>query len=164
MKQRETAIHMREGPIDARLPIYHHVDPDEAPPTLAPRAPFRAVIVADLPVTAAQQNRISDWLVGGGCLYAMAWGVAASSWDDAIDWASIARSDGADVPESSLVMTTWHDGETLSEVFDFAIRCASHPTEALDELIVVHVAIAADPERIQAAFRIVCPSDHKEHP
>jgi hypothetical protein len=164
MKQRETARHMREVPIDVPLPIYRHVHPDGVLPTLVAHAPFRAVIVADVPVTPAQQNRVSDWLVAEGCLYAMAWGVAASSWDDAIDWANIARSNGTDVPDNAFVLTTWHDDETLSEVFDFAIRCASHPTEALDELIVVHVAVAADPERIQAAFRVVCPSDHKEHP
>ncbi|WP_431288710.1 DUF7684 family protein [Roseateles chitinivorans] len=164
MKQRETAMHMREVPIDVQLPIYHHVHPDAALPTLAASAPFRAVIVADVPVTPAQQNRISDWLVAEGCLYAMAWGVAASSWDDAMDWSCLEKFNHGDVPAHGSVMTTWHDDEPLSEVFDFAIRCASHPTEALDELIVVHVAGAADPERIQAAFRVVCPSDHKEHP
>jgi hypothetical protein len=163
MKQPETGMHMREGPIDIPLPVYRHVDPDGALRTLAALAPFRAVVVAEVPMTPAQQNRISDWLVAEGCLYAMAWGVAASSWDDAIDWANIAKFSGTAVPESGFVMTTWHDDETLSEVFDYAVRCASHPTEALDELIVVHVAVAADPQRIQAAFRVVCPSDHKEH-
>ncbi|WP_431048537.1 DUF7684 family protein [Roseateles sp. L2-2] len=164
MKQRETAMHMREVPMDVPQPIYRHVDPDGSLPALSARAPFRAVIVADVPVTPAQQSRISHWLVAEGCLYAMAWGVAASSWDDAMDWSCLEKFDYGDVPAHGSVMTTWHDDEPLSEVFDFAIRCASHPAEPLSELIVVHVAVAADPGRIQAAFRAVCPSDHKEHP
>ncbi|WP_431265278.1 DUF7684 family protein [Roseateles chitinivorans] len=143
---------MRDSPMDGRSPIYQHVDPDAALPVLGMTAPFRAVIVAELPVTNSQQNRISDWLVAQGCLYAMAWGVNASSWDDAIDWAAIAKTDFAQVSEGALVLTTWHDDETLSEVFDFAIRCASHPAAPLNELIIVHVAGASDPERIQAAY------------
>jgi hypothetical protein len=163
MKWRETAIYMRDAPIDARLPTYHHVEPDAALPALGARAPFRAVIVAEVSVTATQQNRISDWLVAEGCLYAMAWGVAASSWDDAVDWANLARFD-YNGPERSFVLTTWHDDQPLSEVFDFAIQCASHPIEPLDELIVVHVAADEDPERIYSAYRAALPPDLKEHP
>ncbi|WP_431259067.1 DUF7684 family protein [Roseateles chitinivorans] len=155
---------MRDSAMDGRLPLYQHADPDAALPALGMTAPFRAVIVAEVSVTTSQQNRISDWLVAQGCLYAMAWGVNASSWDDAIDWAAIARTDLVQVSEGPLILTSWHDDETLSEVFDFAIRCASHPAEPLDELIVVHVAHAPDPERIQAVYRSVLPSDHKELP
>ena len=145
---------MREVPIDVPPPIYRHVEPDGALPALAAHAPFRAVIVADIPVTPAQQNRISDWLVAEGCLYAMAWGVAASSWDDAMDWSCLAKFDCGDVPAHASVLTTWHDNEPLSDVFDFAIRCASHPVEPVDELFVIHVASNENADPIETAFRV----------
>lgn len=150
--------------IDDQLPIYIHVDPNAALPALVTRAPFRAVIVAEVAVTASQQNCISDWLVAEGCLYAMAWGVAASSWDDAMDWSCLEKFNYGDVPANAFVMTTWHDDQPLSEVFDFAIRCASHPVEPLDELVVIHVAAVEDPERMHTAFRAALSPDHKELP
>lgn len=157
VKQRETATYMRDAPIDARLPIYIHVDLDAALPARVSRAPFRAVIVAEIAVTASQQNRISNWLVAEGCLYAMAWGVAASSWDDAMDGSCLAKFDDGDVPAHACVMTTWHDDQPLSDVFDFAIRCASHPVAPLDELVVIHVSAAEDPDRIHASFLAALP-------
>jgi len=155
---------MREVQIDVPPPLYRHVDPDGTLPALAACAPFRAVIVADVPVTPAQQSRISDWLVAADCLYAMAWGIDASSWDDAVDWSVLERFNYGDIPKRSFVLTTWHDDETLSEVFDFALRLASHEVEPLDELIVIHVAAEADPDRIHAAFRAALPPEFKEHP
>ena len=140
------------APIDPRAPFYVQVTPGQDLPALPVQAAFRAVIVADAAVSAEHQSSVCDWLVGAGCLYAMSWGINASAWDDAMDMANLACFGFGDVPPQAFVMTTWHDEESLSEVFDFAIRCANHPVEPLDELIVVHVAEQPAEERLQQAF------------
>jgi len=139
--------------IDPRAPFYVQLTPGRDLPALPVQAAFRAVIVADAQVSPEHQSSICEWLVGKACLYAMAWGIDASAWDDAMDMANLACFGSGDVPPHAFVMTTWHDEESLSEVFDFAIRCASHPEEPLDELLVLHVAEHPDQERIQQAFR-----------
>lgn len=70
----------------------------------------------------------------------MAWGVDGSSWDDCVDMANIEQFDFKDIPSESFVMTTWHENETLSEVFWFAKQCAFHPAVDLQHTLLLHIA------------------------
>ena len=88
----------------------------------------------------AWQDEVSDWLVGSGCLYMMAWGPGCRSWDDSVDWANLTAFDFADIPDDRFVMTTWHENEPLEEVFWFAGFCAFHGDVDLRSTIIVHVA------------------------
>ena len=47
--------------------------------------------------------------------------------------------DYGDIPEDQFVMTTWHEDETLSEVFDFSKRHACHSTVELNNVLIVHI-------------------------
>jgi len=114
---------------------YFRILEGEPPPGLSQYAPFRAVVVIDAPYSASWQDQVRDWLVESGCLYMCAWGPGCASWDDSVDYAQIRKyPDGAS--EDDFVMTTWHENETLEEVFWYAGFCASHPFRRLDTVII----------------------------
>lgn len=102
--------------------------------------PFRAVVVAEEDPGSDRRQAICDWLAAAGCRYLMAWGIEASAWDDAMDWASLDRVNYADREDKDFVPTTWHDNDSLPEVFDFARQLARHPSLALDDLLVLHLS------------------------
>jgi hypothetical protein len=122
-------------------------------PDLLPYAPYRAVLVLDAEHGQEWQKEVSEWLVRSGCLYMMAWGVRCSTWDDSVDWANIDRFEGRDIPDERFVLTTWHDDETLDEVFWYADFCARHPEVELRHTIILHVSRHEDGEAMLARFR-----------
>lgn len=101
------------------------------------------------------RNEISDWLVGGGCLYMVAWGRDCSAWDDSVDWANLNAFDCGDIPDDHFVMTTWHDKESLTEAFWFAKYCAFHPTIELARTLIVDVAPKPRQFELMEAYRAV---------
>ena len=117
---------------------YLHLSPDSSLPAVETR-PYRAVLIADEPVSDVWQNEVASWLVQSGCLYFIAWGVDCESWHDAVDWTVLEAFDFGDVPDDRFVMTTWHDKEPLSEALWFAGNCASHPDVDLSDTVIVHV-------------------------
>lgn len=84
--------------------------------------PYKCVVVVEAEVSPSRQMEISRWLVQTGCMYMMAWGVGCSSWDDSVDLANLEPFGFEDIPDDAFVMTTWHESETLEEVFDFSQR------------------------------------------
>lgn len=131
----------------AAATFYLHLRPEAPPPVLHLPRPFRCVLVLETNVGAFWQAAVSDWLVASGCLYALAVGPACSTWDDAIDMAVLERFDFGDIPEASRVTTTWHEHDTLGEVFEFAKLWAHHRTEHLVATLLLH--IAAEPHETQ---------------
>lgn len=103
--------------------------------------PFRAVVVATVPVTPEWQALASMWLVQAGCLYMMAWGADCSSWDDSVDMANLDRYNFGEIPDISSVVTTWHDDEPLEEVFWFSKNSAQHPDVELSRTIIVDISV-----------------------
>ncbi len=109
-------------------------------PPLSGQRPFRAIILIEQSVTSSWQSIVSDWLVQSGCLFMMAWGIDCSSWDDSVDCANLSAFNFGEIPDESLVMTTWHEGETISEVLWFAKNHARHPAVTLEHTVIIHVA------------------------
>ena len=109
-------------------------------PDISALSPFRAVIVIDEIVTSEWQTRVSNWLVKSGCLYMMAWGIDSSTWDNSVDIANLQEFDYEDIPEDKFVMTTWHEEESLREVFWFSKNNAFHPTVHLSNTLILHVS------------------------
>jgi len=120
-------------------PSYFRIQQGEPLPDIALHAPFRAVVIIESQYTSEWQDEVSDWLVNSGCLYMMAWGPRCSEWDDSVDYAMQKRFDFEEAPDESFVMTTWHNNESLEEVFWFAQFCAHDPYVELNSLI-VHVS------------------------
>lgn len=122
---------------------YLHLPPEQDPPSLT-NNPFRAVIVSEVAVNQSWRNRISEWLVKGGCLYVVAWGVECEDWHDTVDWTVLEAFDFGDIPDDKFVMTTWHEDEPLSEALWFAGHCASHPNIELEQTVIFHIAEKAN--------------------
>jgi len=118
---------------------YLHLRPEQALPDLTVR-PFRVVIVLDRAASEEWRNHVATWLIAGGCLYAVTWGVDCEAWHDSVDWANLDAFNFGDIPDDRFVMTTWHADEPLSEAFWFAGNCASHPSIELSATIILHIA------------------------
>jgi hypothetical protein len=103
---------------------------------------FRAVVFVRETVTNDWRNRVSEWLVDAGCLYMLARGEDCSVWDDAVDWANIDAVHSRPIPPERFVMTTWHEEETIEEVFWSATHCAEHPTVALQSNPILDITSA----------------------
>ena len=105
---------------------YLQINDKDNLPELIDFNPFTAVVLVEEEVTVDWQAKVSEWLVASGCLYMMAWGKECSSWDDSVDWANIEKFDFSDIPDEFFVMTTWHENESVEEVFWFAKNCTYH--------------------------------------
>lgn len=118
---------------------YLHLSPGDPPPVIELR-PYRAVLIADEAASQDWQNEVCSRLVGSGCLYFIAWGVACEAWHDTMDWTVLETFDFSEIPDDRFVMTTWHDKEPLSEALWFAGNAAQHPGIDLTDTLIVHVA------------------------
>ena len=118
---------------------YLQLHPGSDPPDLGWSCPYRAIVVVEDVVQANWQSIVSDWLVSSGCLYMLAWGLECSSWDDSVDYAILEKYDYGDIPDDKFVMTTWHENESLQEVFCFAKNGAFHSDVELEKTLILHV-------------------------
>jgi hypothetical protein len=132
-------------------PQYLHLTPGSLPPAIEP-LPTRAIVVLDQIVDPAWQDAISQWLIGIGCLYMLAWGPGCSSWDDSVDAANHVPFGDVEIPEAADAMTTWHADEPLSECLWFAKNCATHPLVELERTLIVHVGSAPRRSELLQAF------------
>jgi len=119
---------------------YLLLEPGSNPPDISALRPFRTVVIVDDKPTSEWQALISEWLVESGCLYMMAWGKNCSSWDDSVDSANLAEFNFGDIPEDKFVMTTWHEKDSLSDVFWFSKTNAFHPTVELQNTVILHIS------------------------
>ena len=119
---------------------YLRVEPDSALEPYEGGRPFRAIVVVEDVVEPAWQSTASNWLVNSGCVYMLAWGRECSSWDTSVDLANLQAFDYGDIPDDHFVMTTWHEHESLSEVFWFAKNCAFAATVEIVDTLLFHVS------------------------
>jgi hypothetical protein len=122
-----------------KSPIYLQLIAD-APIPLFPRMQTcRAVIISEAEASAEWQNKVGDKLIAAGCRFMMAWGKQASAWDDAVDWALLAAHDFGKIAPQDRTYTTWHDNESLDEVFAFCKHSVEHPWGRIDEVLLLHI-------------------------
>lgn len=121
---------------------YKQITPELAPPEL-PTSPFLAVVVSEIAVSEIWLNLVSSQIINSGCRYVVAWGIDCEKWHDWIDETLLEAFEHNDIPEERDVMTTWHNGEPLSDAFWFAGQCASHPSVELVETIILHITYEA---------------------
>jgi hypothetical protein len=133
--------------------IYLHLEPESVLPEIV-KEPTRMIVVVEAEVSPDWQALVSDWIVHSGCLYMMAWGVACSSWDDSVDWANIDKYGDDPIPEDGFVLTTWHAGEPLEEVFWFSKNCATHPTVDLDRTLILDISTGSRSKQLLQAYAV----------
>jgi hypothetical protein len=121
-------------------PAYLHLHADQPLPRLEGVRPFKAVLIIEVEVTPDWRALVSDWLVRSGCLYMMAWGRGCSEWDDSVDHANLNVFDYGEIPDDSFVMTTWHEHDSLPQVFWYCEHSAFHPTVDLERTLIIHVS------------------------
>lgn len=119
---------------------YLYLPPASKLPNLSNLKPFRAVIIVESDVTEQWQELVSTWLVKSGCFYMMAWGKESSTWYDSVKMANLVEVNFANISDEKLVMTTWHERETLKNVFNFSKYCAFHEQVDLENTILVHIS------------------------
>ena len=80
-------------------------------------------------------------MVRSGYRYMMAWGPECGSWDDSVDIANLERFGFAEILDKEFVMTTWHEQETLGDVFHFAPTAATTygQSEELPNALFLHL-------------------------
>ena len=133
-------------------PLYLHLPPDGPLPGIDHLSPFRAVVIIDAQVGTEWQGKVSDWLLQSGCLYMMAWGPDCTTWDDSVDIANLEAFGYGDIPGDRDVLTTWHNDQSLGEVFDFCKRHARHPVVELSRVLLVHIALQSDEVGVLGAY------------
>ena len=62
---------------------------------------FKCLILIERDVSNDYRNEVSATLVSAGCLFALAWGLDCSAWDDAVDWAFLEHYDYGEYPEDT---------------------------------------------------------------
>lgn len=82
----------------------------------------------------------------------MARGLACSTWDDSVDMANIAAFDFGDIPEDKFIMTTWHSNDSLADMFWYAKNLAEHPTVALEQTVLLHIAEVSQERELLDAY------------
>lgn len=116
---------------------YIRIGANDPLPDLRKLAPYKAIVIIE---SDKRQEEISRWLVESGCLYMMAWGPRSTTWDDSVDHANLEQFGFGDIPDDSFVMTTWHDDESLEEVFRFSKTHATHASKELSNTVLLHLA------------------------
>lgn len=115
---------------------YVRIDECNSLPFLDIREQWAAIIVGDLPFSNERRDEVAHWLCKENCRWMAAWGIDCSKWDDALDEAEIALwPDGA--PDDKFIVTTWHNIESLDEVFWFI----GTQTSTFDDRAITHFAI-----------------------
>jgi hypothetical protein len=84
-------------------------------PILEINAPFVCLIYSDQETTSEEMMKVTEWLISSECRYAVCAGKDCETWHDAIDSADILFEHNSD----ELVMTSWHEKETIDEVVWF---------------------------------------------
>jgi hypothetical protein len=140
----------------SRIPIYLHLISSATLPPLALGRPFRVVIAAEALVEKAWMHDVTTWLIKAGCRYLMAWGPQGTHWDDAADSANCELHGYKEIPPRDFVMTTWHDDETLEQVFWLCNTC-EHPDLVLEQTLILHISPAANEQSLLDAFAAQIP-------
>jgi len=96
-----------------------------------------ALFVADPTITDAERAEISSQIVAAGCRYAVCAGLKCSEWDDSIDFAHLETDPNFDPPDETFVMTTWHEGESVAEVLEFALMWTNFDDNVFEHLLVL---------------------------
>lgn len=136
---------------------YLRLSPPTSPATLISKRPFSAVVIIATKVTPEWRHEVSKWLVNEGCLCMMAWGNDCSLWDDSVDVANLEAHNWGNIPVDKSVMTTWHENESLSDVFWSANQSVFHfPDVSLDHLVILDIVDQAREKKMRELFAKSC--------
>jgi hypothetical protein len=97
---------------------------------------FVLVLHSDDPhVDEEMRRQAAEQIVASGCRYACCAGADCSRWHDAIDLAQTVAD--LEPRDERLIMTTWHESESLSEVVWFAFNCTAYDHFCPERFLIV---------------------------
>jgi len=120
--------------------LYIQIQNEGQLPDITHLKPFKCVVIIEQDVLPEWREKVSKWLVHSGCVYMIAWGKDCSLWDDAVDMENLEQFQYNEIPDESFVMTTWHDQESLEEVFWFAKHAAAHDIHKFLNTVILHIS------------------------
>lgn len=132
---------------------YLQLQPGSELPEITHLKPFKCVVVVEEEVLPDEREAVSKWLVQSGCVFMMAWGKECSLWDDSVDIAKLAQFQYNEIPDESFVLTTWHEDETLKDVFWFAKHVAFHGEYENLNTLVLHISQTQKEMAFQTEFK-----------
>ena len=118
---------------------YQHVPFDTDVSIPSNMGKYKCLLLIERPVEDAFRQDVSRMLIKSGCIYAMAWGMGCSLWDDSVDYANIEEFSNGIIPDAQFVVTTWHEEDTLEEMLEYAkiVAVNSYANEPLHNLLVL---------------------------
>jgi hypothetical protein len=119
---------------------YILLTPAGALPDIPTMRPFKAVIITEDNLSSARREAVSDWLVGSGCAYVMAWGDDCGAWEATIATSVRQSLNDNEVPDDRIVITTSHADEPLNTVFWFSKHTAMHPCFTIGNVVLLQLA------------------------
>lgn len=131
---------------------YLHLLPGGQLPLVSNFLPSRVVVIAEVDVAPAWRALASSWLVRSGCLCMPAWGERCDLWDDVVDWTLLEEFEFGDIPEDRFVMTSWHENQTLDEVFAYCKQLVLFDSVPLAQTVLLHIARQPAEQRIMDAY------------
>ena len=134
---------------------YIHLPPDAPPQTLGVEPGFAAIVIIDGQVSSEWRHEVSEWLVEAGCLNMMAWGHDCSLWDDSVDIAKLEAFDWKDIPKDKHVTTSWHEDESLEDVFHFSKICGEYSKTLITGIIILDITEISREDVIMARYDAV---------
>ena len=82
--------------------------------------PYRLIVISnDQGLARSDIERLAVQIAATPVRLVAAWGHDCSFWDDSIDWSVILRYHPEKTPEAGWVTTTWHEGESITDVLEY---------------------------------------------
>ena len=134
---------------------YVQISPGGEFPDVSEYKPYRAVVIIEDSVTKQWRIDAADWLCLSGCLYMLAWGDNCGLWDDYVDQSSVILEIDGSLPKDHFIITTWHEKETLEEVFEFSKEWANYPGVVIENTLLIHISQKNKREELFALYRVV---------
>lgn len=104
--------------------FFLHVESPQTIPTSlkVPVRHFVCLLVWDSEQESADEiSRVAEVLLSSGCVYFCTWGAGCERAHDIIDEVCIGPD--PDPADGSVIMTTWHNDETLDDALWFFLQC-----------------------------------------
>ncbi len=102
--------------------------------------PYVCILFAnDGSITSEEQVALSEQIVCTGCRYAVCAGHGCSRWDDSIDLASVVIEEQSSPPDDTLVMTSWHEGDSVHEIVHFGLDLTAFSEQKFRRYLVLFV-------------------------
>ncbi|HEY5956874.1 MAG TPA: hypothetical protein VIV60_09990 [Polyangiaceae bacterium] len=125
--------------------------PEDVPSVLEP-AGSRFVCLLAWDAEGAAPEAVEDLarrVVAAGCAYICCWGAGCRAVHDAFDFVTTQRD-----PDAPLIMSTWHDDETIADALWFALFCA-HPDDSAGEccrVVCISIGSSSHAEELRSAM------------